>query len=172
MSSRTNCASCHGGAKWTKSQVIYLNNPALDSVRRRRRARDPGLDDHRQPEHALHGRRGRRRHAHLPRGRRHVRRGEPDRDPAERPGAARRARLQRAVAARRRRHTRRTSTTVRRRRSRTSSTSTCSGGAPISTSLGRGDQTPCSRSSGRSTAARRCCARRPTTSRSPRAVIS
>ena len=25
----TNCASCHGGAKWTKSQVFYLNNPAL-----------------------------------------------------------------------------------------------------------------------------------------------
>ncbi|MGH8533832.1 MAG: hypothetical protein ACREV1_14180, partial [Gammaproteobacteria bacterium] len=25
-----NCASCHGGAKWTKSQVIYANNPALD----------------------------------------------------------------------------------------------------------------------------------------------
>ncbi|CAN5685418.1 hypothetical protein BH18PSE1_BH18PSE1_05080 [soil metagenome] len=24
-----NCASCHGGAKWTKSQVFYLNNPAL-----------------------------------------------------------------------------------------------------------------------------------------------
>ncbi|MGH8488646.1 MAG: hypothetical protein ACREXS_07250 [Gammaproteobacteria bacterium] len=24
------CASCHGGAKWTKSQVIYANNPALD----------------------------------------------------------------------------------------------------------------------------------------------
>lgn len=24
----TNCASCHGGAKWSKSQVLYLNNPA------------------------------------------------------------------------------------------------------------------------------------------------
>jgi hypothetical protein len=24
-----NCASCHGGAKWTKSQVIYANNPVL-----------------------------------------------------------------------------------------------------------------------------------------------
>jgi YVTN family beta-propeller protein len=23
------CASCHGGAKWTKSQTIYLNNPTL-----------------------------------------------------------------------------------------------------------------------------------------------
>jgi len=27
-----NCASCHGGAKWTKSQVLYLNNPALDKA--------------------------------------------------------------------------------------------------------------------------------------------
>ncbi|MFO0839861.1 MAG: thrombospondin type 3 repeat-containing protein [Phycisphaerae bacterium] len=25
-----NCASCHGGSKWTKSQVIYLDNPAFD----------------------------------------------------------------------------------------------------------------------------------------------
>ncbi len=25
-----NCASCHGGAKWTKSQTIYLNNPTFD----------------------------------------------------------------------------------------------------------------------------------------------
>ncbi len=25
----THCASCHGGAKWTKSQVLYLSNPAL-----------------------------------------------------------------------------------------------------------------------------------------------
>jgi len=25
-----NCATCHGGPKWTKSQVIYANNPALD----------------------------------------------------------------------------------------------------------------------------------------------
>jgi hypothetical protein len=23
-----NCASCHGGAKWTQSQVLYLDNPA------------------------------------------------------------------------------------------------------------------------------------------------
>jgi len=28
----SNCASCHGGAKWTKSQVIYLNNPTLDKA--------------------------------------------------------------------------------------------------------------------------------------------
>jgi mono/diheme cytochrome c family protein len=27
-----NCASCHGGAKWTKSQVLYANNPALDKA--------------------------------------------------------------------------------------------------------------------------------------------
>jgi YVTN family beta-propeller protein len=39
-----NCASCHGGAKWTKSQVLYLNNPgftanpALGGV-----PRDPGV---------------------------------------------------------------------------------------------------------------------------------
>ncbi|MEQ8762877.1 MAG: beta-propeller fold lactonase family protein [Planctomycetota bacterium] len=25
------CASCHGGAKWTKSQVVYQDNPAFDS---------------------------------------------------------------------------------------------------------------------------------------------
>lgn len=28
---RTNCASCHGGQKWTKSQVIYADNPAFDA---------------------------------------------------------------------------------------------------------------------------------------------
>jgi hypothetical protein len=39
-----NCASCHGGAKWTKSQVIYLNNPALDKAFAAGGvARDPGL---------------------------------------------------------------------------------------------------------------------------------
>ena len=27
----TTCASCHGGPKWTKSQVIYLDNPAFDA---------------------------------------------------------------------------------------------------------------------------------------------
>jgi mono/diheme cytochrome c family protein len=25
-----NCASCHGGAKWTKSQIVYADNPAFD----------------------------------------------------------------------------------------------------------------------------------------------
>lgn len=25
----TNCANCHGGAKWTKSEVLYRDNPAL-----------------------------------------------------------------------------------------------------------------------------------------------
>jgi YVTN family beta-propeller protein len=35
----TNCASCHGGAKWTKSQVFYLNNPSFVGGQ----ARDPGL---------------------------------------------------------------------------------------------------------------------------------
>lgn len=39
-----NCASCHGGPKWTKSTILYLANPAFDappvagSV-----ARDPGI---------------------------------------------------------------------------------------------------------------------------------
>src|SRR5262245_13187301 len=35
----SNCASCHGGAKWTKSQVFYLNNPSFVA----NTARDPGL---------------------------------------------------------------------------------------------------------------------------------
>ncbi len=40
-----NCASCHGGAKWTKSQVLYLNNPALDNAfALGGTPRDPGLD--------------------------------------------------------------------------------------------------------------------------------
>lgn len=26
-----NCASCHGGAKWTKSQVLYLDNPVFNA---------------------------------------------------------------------------------------------------------------------------------------------
>jgi mono/diheme cytochrome c family protein len=39
-----NCASCHGGAKWTKSQVLYLNNPALDKAfAAGGTPRDPGL---------------------------------------------------------------------------------------------------------------------------------
>jgi YVTN family beta-propeller protein len=38
------CASCHGGAKWTKSQVIYLNNPTLNRAQAAGgTARDPGL---------------------------------------------------------------------------------------------------------------------------------
>jgi hypothetical protein len=41
---QANCASCHGGAKWTKSQVIYLNNPALDrAFAAGGTPRDPGL---------------------------------------------------------------------------------------------------------------------------------
>ncbi|MGI9294465.1 MAG: hypothetical protein ACR2PS_10840, partial [Pseudomonadales bacterium] len=27
----TSCASCHGGAKWTKSQIFHIDNPATDS---------------------------------------------------------------------------------------------------------------------------------------------
>lgn len=41
-----NCASCHGGAKWTKSQVIYLNNPAFTpppAAGQVGSPRDPGL---------------------------------------------------------------------------------------------------------------------------------
>ncbi|MCI0666821.1 MAG: hypothetical protein L0Y38_06265 [Methylococcaceae bacterium] len=39
-----NCAACHGGAKWTKSQVLYLNNPALDrAFAAGGTPRDPGL---------------------------------------------------------------------------------------------------------------------------------
>lgn len=38
------CATCHGGAKWTKSQVIYLNNPTLDKgFAAGGLKRDPGL---------------------------------------------------------------------------------------------------------------------------------
>ncbi len=38
------CASCHGGAKWTKSQVIYLSNPALEKAfAAGGTPRDPGL---------------------------------------------------------------------------------------------------------------------------------
>jgi hypothetical protein len=41
---QANCASCHGGAKWTKSQVIYLNNPTFDAdPTMGGMPRDPGL---------------------------------------------------------------------------------------------------------------------------------
>ena len=41
---QANCASCHGGAKWTKSQVLFLNNPTLDKpFAAGGTARDPGL---------------------------------------------------------------------------------------------------------------------------------
>ena len=42
----TSCASCHGGAKWTKSQVLYLDNPAFTSDPNGNPAgvpRDPGV---------------------------------------------------------------------------------------------------------------------------------
>lgn len=38
-----NCASCHGGAKWSKSQVIYADNPAF--LANGGPPRDPGVDD-------------------------------------------------------------------------------------------------------------------------------
>ncbi len=28
---RSNCASCHGGPKWTKSEILYIDNPAFTS---------------------------------------------------------------------------------------------------------------------------------------------
>ncbi len=40
----THCASCHGGAKWTKSQVLWRDNPAFDAdPARGGRPIDPGL---------------------------------------------------------------------------------------------------------------------------------
>lgn len=36
---RDNCASCHGGPKWTKSQIFYRDNPALQAGV----PRDPGV---------------------------------------------------------------------------------------------------------------------------------
>ncbi|MBA2593500.1 MAG: hypothetical protein M3495_09080 [Pseudomonadota bacterium] len=36
----TNCASCHGGAKWTKSQVLYSDNPSFTPALV---PRDPGI---------------------------------------------------------------------------------------------------------------------------------
>jgi YVTN family beta-propeller protein len=39
-----NCASCHGGAKWTKSQVLYANNPGYTAaVAAGGVPRDPGV---------------------------------------------------------------------------------------------------------------------------------
>lgn len=39
-----NCASCHGGAKWTKSQIFHLDNPAFDKASGAGGVpRDPGL---------------------------------------------------------------------------------------------------------------------------------
>jgi YVTN family beta-propeller protein len=37
-----NCASCHGGAKWTKSQIFHRDNPA--AVAQNGPALDPGVD--------------------------------------------------------------------------------------------------------------------------------
>jgi YVTN family beta-propeller protein len=42
----TNCASCHGGPKWTKSTIFYANNPAFDGnplAATPGTPRDPGL---------------------------------------------------------------------------------------------------------------------------------
>jgi YVTN family beta-propeller protein len=41
---QTNCASCHGGAKWTKSEVLYLNDPAFNrAFAAGGTPRDPGV---------------------------------------------------------------------------------------------------------------------------------
>ncbi len=37
----TNCASCHGGAKWTKSQIFHRDNPA--AVAQNMAPLDPGV---------------------------------------------------------------------------------------------------------------------------------
>src|SRR5262249_54860115 len=37
----TNCASCHGGAKWTKSQIFHRDNPA--AVAQNGAPTDPGV---------------------------------------------------------------------------------------------------------------------------------
>jgi cytochrome c5 len=37
-----NCASCHGGAKWTKSEIFHRDNPA--AVAQNGAALDPGVD--------------------------------------------------------------------------------------------------------------------------------
>jgi hypothetical protein len=38
-----NCASCHGGPKWTKSQMFHRDNPALDRAGAGALALDPGV---------------------------------------------------------------------------------------------------------------------------------
>jgi hypothetical protein len=38
---QTNCASCHGGAKWTKSEIFHRDNPA--AVAQNGAALDPGV---------------------------------------------------------------------------------------------------------------------------------
>lgn len=40
---QTNCASCHGGPKWTKSQIFHRDNPALDRAGAGALALDPGV---------------------------------------------------------------------------------------------------------------------------------
>ena len=37
----TNCASCHGGAKWTKSQIFHRDNPA--AIAQNMAPLDPGV---------------------------------------------------------------------------------------------------------------------------------
>jgi hypothetical protein len=45
---RQNCATCHGGAKWTKSQILYANNPTFNAnpaVDPAAQPRDPGVSN-------------------------------------------------------------------------------------------------------------------------------
>jgi mono/diheme cytochrome c family protein len=45
---RQNCATCHGGAKWTKSQILYANNPTFNAniaVNPAAQPRDPGVSN-------------------------------------------------------------------------------------------------------------------------------
>lgn len=43
---RTQCASCHGGAKWTKSRIVYQNNPTFNADPAAGGVKiDPGLEN-------------------------------------------------------------------------------------------------------------------------------
>jgi hypothetical protein len=90
----TECASCHGGAKWTKSQVVYLEQPDLrQELQRRRRCRsraacgggaNPCLTVAGTADRVLHGG---RQYPRLPRESRDLQRRQPARDPQRRLGA-------------------------------------------------------------------------------------
>ena len=139
----TNCASCHGGAKWTKSRTrgSYQDNPLLqaDPVGPAFFTGGPPKNDAgvalAGPQVVSVTRAGKAHAAHA-RQRGYVQSGEPDRDPRRRRGgradhaglrALRRRRLQQPVAAGSGLLRARTSTTARRTRSRTWPRATGSG---------------------------------------------